>query len=219
MQNDDAITNSIQSQLNIIMEILEDNKEQLSDNTYLIGMNALCSLHKYKLNSKKFSAMDTTNQWMTYDDICEENELYDEVMELADEIVTELWGDQSSIYSDDTANNLVNRGEEQIIFNLLVNYRPVQGNAGFNTHPMVLHHAIQVIMMRLFKDTTHELEIVRPVSCKCGWRGTRGNLDRHKDNARHQKWVNQEKERKSIQVNDKDHTPSQSLEQNSDVIL
>ena len=218
MQNEnseDAVTNPIQSQLNIIMEILEDNKDKLSDGIYLSGMNALGSLHKFKQNSKKFSVNETV--WMTNDDILEDDDIYNEVMELADDIVVELCGDQSSIF-DDNNNNLVHFGEEEIIFSLLVNYRPVEGNAGFNSHPMVLHHAIQVIMMRLFKDTTRELEIVRPANCKCGWRGTQGNWDRHIDNARHQKWVNQEKERKAIQINDKMHTSEKSPEQISDVI-
>jgi hypothetical protein len=59
---------------------------------------------------------------------------------------------------------------------------------------MVLHHAIQVIMVRLFDDTYHELEVVRPVSCQCGWRGAQGNWDRHISNARHQRWVIMERQ-------------------------
>jgi hypothetical protein len=61
---------------------------------------------------------------------------------------------------------------------------------------MVLHHAIQVIMERLFDDTIHELDIVRPVSCQCGWRGAQGNWDRHVSNARHQRWVHSEHQQK-----------------------
>jgi hypothetical protein len=215
MQNengDEFVNNPIQNELNIIMEILEDNKEKLSDGIYLRGMDALCSLHKFKKNSfKHFGEANGGNEWLTYDDICEEDEMYDEVMELADDIVTELCGDQSSIYSDDTTYNLVKRGEENIIFNLLINYRPVEGNAGFNSPPMVLHHAIQVIMMRLFKDTSHELEIVRPVRCKCGWRGTQGNWDRHIDNARHRRWVKHENERTISQ--------NQNLDDHSNTII
>ena len=212
MQNEnsgDGITNPIQNQLNIIIEILEDNKDKLSDGIYLSGMNAVGSLYKFKQNLKKFSVNETA--WMTYDDILEEDEIYDQVMELADDIVVELCGDQSNIYDNDS--NLVHCGEEEIIFNLLVNYRPVEGNAGYNSHPMVLHHSIQVIMMRLFKDRTRELEIVRPVNCKCGWRGTQGNWDRHIDNARHQKWVNLEKERKTFQTNEKNHSVDNSSTQ------
>lgn len=212
---EDAATNPIQTQLNIIMEILEDNKDKLSDGIYLSGMNALGSLHKFKQNSKKFSVDESA--WMTYDDILEDDEMFNEVMELADDIVVELCGDQSSMFNDNN-NNLVHFGEESIIFSLLVNYRPVEGNAGFNSHPMVLRQAIQVIMLRLFKDTTRELEIVRPANCKCGWRGTQGNWDRHIDNARHQKWVNQEKERKSIQNSNKIHTVVTLSEQISDVM-
>ena len=62
---------------------------------------------------------------------------------------------------------------------------------------MVLHHALQVIMTRLFDDTFNELEVVRPVSCQCGWRGAQGNWDRHVTNVRHVRWVNAEFERKS----------------------
>jgi hypothetical protein len=216
MQNNysDEIVNPIQNELNIIMEILEENKDKLSDGFYLRGMNALGSLHKFKRNSfRNFSETDTSNQWMTYDDICQEDEMYNEVMELADDIVTELCGDETSIYSDDTTYNLVHRGEENIIFNLLINYRPVEGNAGYNSHPMVLHHAIQVIMMRLFKDTTHELEIVRPVSCKCGWRGTQGNWDRHIDNARHQRWVKNNHERQISQNQNLNDQPNTVIEE------
>lgn len=189
----------LQAQLNILMEIFEDNKDKLSDGVYLKGMNALGSVHKQNL--KKINTNESISNWMTYDDICEEDDIYDEVMQLADDIVVELCGDESSIYSDNNTYNLVPRGDENIIFDLLINYRPVQGNAGFNSHPMILHHAIQFIIRRLFKDTTHELDIVRPVSCKCGWRGTQGNWDRHIDNSRHQRWVNEEKKRKTLLSN------------------
>ena len=80
---------------------------------------------------------------------------------------------------------------------MLVNYKPEEGNAGYETSPMVLHHAIQVIMARLFDDTHNELEVVRPVSCQCGWRGAKGNWDRHITNVRHQRWVNTRREEKS----------------------
>lgn len=189
---DSSNMNPIQAQLNILMDILEENKDKLSNGDYLQGMNALGSVHKQ--NIKKIKSNELISNWLTYEDICKEDDIYNEVMQLADDIVVELCGDETSIYSDNT-HNLVHRGDEKIIFDLLINYRPVEGNAGFNSHPMVLHHAIQVIIMRLFKDTTYELDIVRPVSCKCGWRGTQGNWDKHIDNARHQRWVNQEKMR------------------------
>jgi hypothetical protein len=132
---------------------------------------------------------------MTLDEIMEDDEdLYDEIMEVADDIVVELCGDESSIYTNDE-HNLVDRGEEQEIFQLLMSYKPEPGNAGYETSPMVLHHAIQVIMQRLFNDTYHELEVVRPVSCQCGWRGVQGNWDRHVSNARHQRWVNVSRQR------------------------
>ena len=65
---------------------------------------------------------------------------------------------------------------------------------------MILHHAIQVIMDRLFEDTIYELDIVRPVSCQCGWRGAQGNWDRHISNARHQRWVTTVQENRKIAV-------------------
>ena len=208
MQNENNYSvdnNPIQNQLDIMMEILEDNKDKLSDGIYLRGMNALGSLHKHKLNAfTPVNSHNLVNEWMTHDDIYEYEEMYDEVMELADAIVTELCGDESSIYSDDTNYNLVYRGEENVIFNLLINYRPVEGNAGYNSHPMVLHHAIQIIMMRLFKDTKRQLQIVTPCNCKCGWRGTNGNWERHINNARHQKWLHREKESNPVKSSDND---------------
>ena len=91
---------------------------------------------------------------------------------------------------------MVHRGDEREVFQMLLKYKPEEGNAGYETSPMVLHHAIQVIMARLFDDTHHELEIVRPVSCPCGWRGPKGNWDRHTTNARHQRWRASDEERK-----------------------
>jgi hypothetical protein len=51
-------------------------------------------------------------------------------------------------------------------------------------------------MERLFDDTMDELDIVRPVSCQCGWRGAQGNWDRHISNVRHQRWVNNQHQQK-----------------------
>jgi hypothetical protein len=135
-------------------------------------------------------------RWLTLDDICDDDELYDEVMELADDIIIELCGDDSSIYaSDDTL--MVSRGEEEVVFDLVVNYKPEEGNAGYDASPLTLHCALQMITLRLFKDTHHELETVRPVSCQCGWRGAQGNWDRHIRNERHQRWVAREENRKA----------------------
>jgi hypothetical protein len=189
---------ALQKELDTLMDMLEEVKEKIPEGEYLRGMNALGSLHKQKRAT--FAAMRPgaiLRCWKTLDEIMDDDEdLYNEIMEVADEIVMELCGEDSSIYTDE-AHNLVHRGQEKEVFDTLINYKPEEGNAGYETSPMVLHHAIQVIMSRLFDDTHHELEIVRPVSCQCGWRGAQGNWDRHITNVRHQRWVNAEIERKS----------------------
>jgi hypothetical protein len=191
---------AIQQDLDTMMAILEDNQDKIPEGEYLRGMNALGSLHKQKrtvLADRRPG--DLLRCWLTLDEIEETDEdLYEEIMGIADDIVVELCGDESSIYLDGD-ENLVQRGEERAIFQLLVNYKPVEGNAGYETSPMVLHHALQIIMTRLFDDTFHELEIVRPVSCQCGWRGVQGNWDRHVTNVRHVRWVDAERSRKSAE--------------------
>ena len=190
---------AIQKELDAVMEVLEEIQDKIPEGAYLRGMNALGALHKHKrttLSQHHRRTGNRLNGWNTLEEIEETDEdLYEEIMEVADNIVIELCGDESSIYLNDDLN-LVHRGEEREVFQLLVNYKPEEGNAGYETNPMILHHAIQVIMTRLFDDTFHELEVVRPVSCQCGWRGVQGNWDRHVANARHLRWVNAERERK-----------------------
>jgi hypothetical protein len=191
---------AIQQDLDTMMAIFEDNQDKIPEGEYLRGMNALGSLHKQKRTVLAArSPGDLLRCWLTLDEIEETDEdLYEEIMGIADDIVVELCGDESSIYLDGD-ENLVQRGEERAIFQLLVNYKPAEGNAGYETSPMVLHHALQIIMTRLFDDTFHELEIVRPVSCQCGWRGAQGNWDRHVTNVRHVRWVDAERSRKSAE--------------------
>lgn len=178
----------IQNQLDVIMAIVDENQEKMTDGEYLRAMNALGSLHKHKRTSFGAHRPGTAlHGWLTHDEICDDDELYEEVMELADDIVVELCGETSSIYLSDT-HNMVSRGDEDDVFELVLNYKPVEGNAGYESSPMILHHALQMIMSRLFRDTLHELNVVRPVSCPCGWRGAQGNWDRHMRNARHQRW-------------------------------
>ena len=186
----------IQKELDIMMEIFEENQHRMPEGAYLRGMNALGSLHKHKRTTlSQRRPGDLLRCWMTLEEIEETNEdLYDEIIDVADDIVVELCGEEASIYMHDGDVRLVDRGEEQEVFQLLVNYKPEPGNAGYETSPMVLHHAIQVIMVRLFDDTYHELEVVRPVSCQCGWRGAQGNWDRHTSNARNQRWVVMERQ-------------------------
>lgn len=187
----------IQSELETLMGILEDVQAIIPEGAYLRGMNALGALHRHKqtaLSAIRPGAI--LRCWKTLDEIEQEDEeIYDEIMDVADEIVVEVCGQDSSIYSDERYN-LVDRGQEGETFQALMNYKPREGNAGYETSPMVLHHAIQVIMERIFTDTYHELEIVRPVTCECGWRGAQGNWDRHIRNMRHQRWVNAENEKR-----------------------
>jgi hypothetical protein len=192
------VSDEMQKELDTMMDVLEEIQGQIPEGAYLRGMNALGALHKHKRTALAARRPgDILRCWQTLDEILEEDEdLYDEIMEVADDIVMELCGEEATIYADSN-HNLVHRGEEKEIFDMLVNYKPEEGNAGYETSPMVLHHAIQVIMARIFDDTHHELEIVRPVSCQCGWRGAQGNWDRHITNARHQRWVNAERERTS----------------------
>ena len=188
---------AIQKELDVMMEMLEEIQDKIPEGAYLRGMNALGALHKHKRTTlSQRRPGDMLRCWLTLEEIEEtDDDLYDEIMEVADEIVIELCGESSSIYLNDE-HQLVHRGEEREVFQLLVNYKPEEGNAGYETSLMVLHHAIQVIMTRLFDDTFNELEVVRPVSCQCGWRGAQGNWDRHVTNARHLRWVNAERERK-----------------------
>jgi hypothetical protein len=189
---------AIQKELDVMMEMLEEIQDKIPEGAYLRGMNALGALHKHKRTTLgQRRPGDMLRVWLTLEEIEETDEdLYDEIMEVADEIVIELCGESSSIYLNDE-HRLVHRGEEREVFQLLVNYKPEEGNAGYETSPMVLHHAIQVVMTRLFDDTFNELEVVRPVSCQCGWRGVQGNWDRHVTNIRHVRWVDAERERKS----------------------
>ena len=188
---------AIQKELDVMMEMLEEIQDKIPEGAYLRGMNALGALHKHKRTTLgQRHPGDMLRVWLTLEEIEETDEdLYDEIMEVADEIVIELCGESSSIYLNDE-HRLVHRGEEREVFQLLVNYKPEEGNAGYETSPMVLHHAIQVVMTRLFDDTFNELEVVRPVSCQCGWRGVQGNWDRHVTNVRHVRWVDAERERK-----------------------
>ena len=189
---------AIQQELDVVMDVLEDIQDKIPEGAYLRGMNALGALHRHKRTTlSQRRPGELLRGWMTMEEIEETDEdLYDEIMDLADDIVIELCGDDCSIYTD-TETNLVHRGDEREIFQLLINYKPEEGNAGYESSPMMLHHAIQVIMARLFEDTIHELDLVRPVSCECGWRGVQGNWDRHVTNMRHVRWVNAERELRS----------------------
>lgn len=183
-----VVSTDIQNQLDIVMAIIDENQDKITDGEYLRAMNALGSLHKHKRTAFGARRGGGVEGWLTLDDIVDDDELYDEVMELADDIVVELCGEGSSIYDADD-HNMVSRGEEDDVFDLVLNYKPQEGNAGYHASPIMLHCALRMITLRMFKDTYNELETVRPVSCQCGWRGAQGNWDRHVRNARHQRWV------------------------------
>jgi len=188
-----AIANTdIQHHLDAIMAIIDENQDKITDGEYLRAMNALGSLHKHKRTAfgarRGGGGAGGVEGWLTLDNIVDDDQLYDEVMELADDIVVEICGEGSSIYDADD-HNMVSRGEEDDVFDLVLNYKPQEGNAGYHATPNMLHCALRMITLRMFKDTYNELETVRPVSCQCGWRGAQGNWDRHVRNARHQRWV------------------------------
>jgi len=178
------------------MAILEENQDKISEGEYLRGMNALGALHKHKRNatqgetsrSRFRNRLTAMEEWLTFDDVHDDDDIYDTVMELADNILVEICGEDATIYVDEH-HYIVPRGEENMVIDRLLNYTPEFGNAGYDATPLLLHHAIQMIMTQLFRDTLEELETVRPVSCQCGWRGIQGNWDRHINNVRHQRWV------------------------------
>jgi len=193
----------IQKELDVMMGILDDNMDKLPEGEYLRGMNAIASLYKHKRDTLSRPSpggggggVSMMAPWMTLKEIEETDEdLYDEITEVAEEILLELCGPDTSIHDDEYA--LVHCGEELETFRLLLNYKPQEGNVGYETSPLVLHHALHIIMNRLFNDAINEVEFLRPVRCQCGWRGPLGKLDKHKSNSRHLRWVVAERERKS----------------------
>ncbi len=181
MSEQNPITNAeiTQVQLDTLMGIIEDYKDNLAEGDYLRGMNALCSLHKIKTQQALF----TGDTWMTHADVCNDDDTFDEVNEIAEELAFELCG--TSIDDERIAPS----GQETDLLSSLVNYRPTEGSAGYGVSPHILHHAQQFIYCRMFNDMFEELETVRPAVCECGWRGTQGNWDRHTNNVRHRRWL------------------------------
>ncbi len=178
-QNPITYAEITQAQLDTLMNIFEDNKDNIAEGDYLRGMNALCSLHKTKTRQ----ALLTGDTWMTHADVCNDDDVFDDVNEIAEELAFELCG--TSIADERIAPS----GEESNLLCRLVNYRPTEGTAGHGISPHILHHAQQFIYCRLFNDMFEELEMVRPTVCECGWRGTQGNWARHTNNVRHKRWV------------------------------
>ena len=181
------IQSQAQTQMDILMGILEDNQERIPEGDYLRGMNALGSLHKTKCRSEFVAG----KEYMTHEDVCDDDQMFDRVMAVAEGIVSELCG--GSLVDDEEWERLVDPGEESTLFVLLINYRPVEGNAGFGVEPTILHHALQFIYSRLVSEMSTELSNVRPAACSCGWRGTQRNWDRHTRNRRHKLWAEKQR--------------------------
>jgi len=181
------IQSQAQTQMDILMGILEDNQERIPEGDYLRGMNALGSLHKTKCRSEFMAG----KEYMTHEDVCDDDQMFDRVMAVAEGIVSELCG--GSLVDDEEWERLVDPGEESTLFVLLINYRPVEGNAGFGVEPTILHHALQFIYSRLVSEMSTELSNVRPAACSCGWRGTQRNWDRHTRNRRHIIWAEKQR--------------------------
>jgi hypothetical protein len=167
-----------QDQLDILMGVLEDNQSNMPEGDYLRGMNALCSLHKKK------GQTDVNTRWLTHDDVCDDEALFERVIDLSEDIVFELNG--SNMFDD---ARIVDSGEETDFLNQVINYQPSEGEAGFGENHILMYQAQRFIYCRLFNDMNSELANLRPAVCQCGWRGTQGNWDRHTNNRRHKNWV------------------------------
>lgn len=89
---------ALQKELDSLMDVLEEVKGQIPEGEYLRGMNALCSIHKQKRTSLSAAGRHggILSSWKTLDEILEDDEdLYDEIMDVADDIVMELCGEDS----------------------------------------------------------------------------------------------------------------------------
>ena len=77
----------VQKELNILMNILEENAGKMTEGEYLQGMNALGALHKH-------NRVEDSRHWRTLDEIeATDEDLYDEILGVADDIVVELCGE------------------------------------------------------------------------------------------------------------------------------
>jgi hypothetical protein len=170
------------------MGVLEENQERIPEGEYLRGMNALGSLHRMK-NKAEFK---TGARFMTHEEVCEDDEMYEAVVDVAEELLMDICGG-----SLEDEERLVDQGEEADLINQIIGYRPTEGQPGFGLDPVILHHAIQLIYSRIMSDMLEELDNIRQAACKCGWRGTQGNWERHTRNRRHLRWIEQEDARES----------------------
>ena len=181
----EAPSSSIQDQLDVLMGVLEDNQACIPEGEYLRGMNALGSLHRMKNKTE----LKTGSRFMTYHEVCDYDEMFEAVIDVAEELLSEISG--SSLEDEE---RLVEPGEEVDLINQIIAYRPTEGRPGFGVEPIILHHAIQLIYSRIMSDMLEELDHIRQATCRCGWRGTQGNWERHTRNRRHIRWVEQQNE-------------------------
>ena len=179
---------SLQDQLDVLMGVLEENQERIPEGEYLRGMNALGNIHRMK-NKTEFKS---GARFMTHEEVCDDDEMFEAVIDIAEELLSEICG--SSLEDEE---RLVEPGEEVDLINQIIAYRPTEGHPGFGVEPVILHHAIQLIYSRIMSDMLEELDNIRQATCRCGWRGTQGNWERHTRNRRHLRWVEQQEEQPS----------------------
>ena len=179
---------SLQDQLDVLMGVLEENQERIPEGEYLRGMNALGNIHRMK-NKTEFK---TGARFMTHEEVCDDDEMFEAVIDVAEELLSEICG--SSLEDEE---RLVEPGEEVDLINQIIAYRPTEGHPGFGVEPVILHHAIQLIYSRIMSDMLEELDNIRQATCRCGWRGTQGNWERHTRNRRHLRWIEQQEEQPS----------------------
>lgn len=179
---------AMQIELNTLMGVLDETQLQIPEGEYLRGMNALGSLHRIKNKiALKQNSRYTTRREMFND---ADETLGDAVIDLVDELLREIVG---FVPSDD--EQLVEPGEEFLFITQIQQYQPTEGQPGYGVNPVIMHHAIQVIYEHVMSQMIDELEIIRPASCECGWRGKQGNWDRHTKNKRHLTWVAEEEKK------------------------
>ena len=164
-----------QEQLDTLMGVIEDNKKQMPDGDYLRGMNALGRLHTR-------TNLESGTNWHTYNEVCHNDGLFDEIITIAENITVELGGNI-------TNGPITAIGNELRYYNSICNYIPSPENIGHNVSPHILHHALQFAAYNLFYDMFCELESIRPISCECGWKGLKKNWKMHFRKLRHTRWA------------------------------
>jgi hypothetical protein len=172
--------NKMQHNMDVLMDVLENNKELMPEGDYLRGMNALGTIHR--VNNK--DAVNNSSRYRTQEDLFDDDYSRDLIYNLANDILGELRGIR---LSDD--ERIVEPDEEYALIIQIMEYRPEEGRPGYGVSPIIIHHAIQFIYQRMMSDMIDELKHIRPVVCECGWRGVQANWARHTKNQRHIRWI------------------------------